>query len=472
MTYRINLPLEIQQILATLRAAGYDGYVVGGCLRDLLLQREPNDWDVTTNALPEDIQRIFPKSLYLNRFGTVTVRQGTLEVEVTTYRSDAQYSDFRHPDAVKFGVSLDEDLARRDFTINALAYDGKELVDQWQGKVDLDASLIRAVGDPVTRFREDALRMVRAVRFSSQLGFRIDLNTYAAIRLEHQLVKHVSAERLRDELIKILQSEDPLKGIWLLHDLDLLQYIIPELEAGVGVEQNLHHIYTVFAHNVFALQFCPSDDWRVRLAALLHDVGKPQVKQGRGRTATFYQHEHVGAKLVRQIMRRLAFSNDEIQKVAHLVKHHMFYYNIGEITDAGVRRLLRRVGAEHIQDLMAVRIADRMGSGVFKDKPYKLIELEKRIEFVQKDPLSTSMLAIDGNYLMQQFQISPGAKVGVLLHRLLDDVVEDPQRNTEDYLRQRAVELFPEINNLSERAARDMMKTYREALADTNAFKG
>jgi len=252
----------------------------------------------------------------------------------------------------------------------------------------------------------------------------------------------------------------------------LLQLILPELEAGVGVDQNLHHIYTVFAHNVFALQFCPSDDWRVRLAALLHDVGKPQAKAGAGKFATFYQHEHIGAKQARQLMKRLAFSNDDINKVTHLIKHHMFYYNIGEITDAAVRRLVRRVGVDNIQDLMAVRIADRLGSGVYKDKPFKLIELERRIEYVQKDPISTSMLAIDGNDLMRQFNFKPGSKVGVLLHRLLDDVLDDPKRNTADYLQNRARELWPVIEQLAEAEARDIMKTYRDALADVNAFKG
>ncbi len=472
MTHPIKLPNEIQQILKILRAADFEAFVVGGCLRDALLQRAPKDWDITTNALPADIQRIFPHTLYLNQFGTVTVRQGELNVEVTTYRADGKYSDWRHPDAVRFGVSLQEDLARRDFTVNALAYDGEKIIDLWNGQRDLEQGLIRAVGDPAARFSEDALRLVRALRFSSQLGFNIEAQTMAAIKQKHALIKHVSAERLRDELIKIISSDDALKGIWLLHATGLLAFILPELEAGVGMEQNLHHIYTVFAHNLFALQFCPSDDWRVRLAALLHDVGKPAVKQGSGSNATFYQHEHVGAKLTREIMRRLAFGNSDIAKVTHLVRHHMFYYNIGEITDAGVRRLLRRVGREHMPDLMAVRIADRMGSGVMKEKPYKLVELEKRLEYVQQDPISTSRLAIDGNNLMEQFDLKPGARVGVMLHRLLDDVLDDPKRNTVEYLTARAKEIFPSIAAMSEADARSAMRAYREVLADANAFKG
>lgn len=471
MPYPIKLPTDVQQVLTQLQTAGYEAYVVGGCLRDLLLSIEPKDWDVTTNALPEQIQSVFPRSLYLNEFGTVTVRSGTMEVEVTTYRADGTYSDHRHPDQVKFGVSLKEDLARRDFTINALAYDGNELLDQWSGQADLSTACIRAVGDATIRFQEDALRMLRAIRFAAQLRFNIESATYDAIVAQHQLIQHVSAERIRDELIKMLNTEDPYKAFWLLHTTGLLQHIIPELEAGVGVQQNLHHIYTVFAHNIFAMQFCPSDDWRVLFAALLHDVGKPQVKQGEGTHSTFHQHEHVGAKLTRQIMKRLAFSNDDTNKVVHLVKHHMFYYNIGEITDAGVRRLVRRVGIEHIQDLMAVRIADRMGSGVYKDKPYKLIELENRIEYVQKDPISTSMLAYDGNQAMQQFGWKPGAKIGVLLHRLLDEVMDDPKRNTTEYLTERARQLAQEMEKMSEADARAIMKSYREALADLNAYK-
>jgi putative nucleotidyltransferase with HDIG domain len=468
----IILPADVQHVLESLRSAGYEAYIVGGCLRDLLLQREPKDWDVTTNALPDQIQSVFQKTFYANQFGTVTVQLPELAVEVTTYRADGAYSDFRHPDAVRFGVSLQEDLARRDFTINALAYDGSTIIDYWQGQADLERSVIRAVGDPTTRFREDALRMLRAMRFTGQLGFHIDASTWQALCQHIDLVKHVSVERIRDELIKLVASEDSLKGIWLLHISGLLQRIVPELEAGVGVEQNLHHVYTVFAHNVFALQFCPSDDWRVRLAALLHDVGKPQAKVGTGKHATFYQHEHIGAKQARTIMKRLAFSNDDIVKVTHLIRHHMFYYNIGEITDAAVRRLVRRVGVNNMADLMAVRVADRLGSGVYKDKPYKLVELERRIEYVQTDPISTSMLAIDGNNLMEKFKLPPGAKVGVLLHRLLDDVLDDPQRNTVEYLEQRAQELFPEVDTLSEADARGIMKTYREALADANAFKG
>lgn len=471
MTHPIKLPTEVQQALTLLKQAGYEAFVVGGCLRDVLLEREPKDWDVTTNALPDQIQKVFPKSLYLNTFGTVTVRVGERDLEVTTYRSDGQYSDNRHPDQVQFGVTLEDDLARRDFTVNALAYNGADIIDLYNGQADITAGIIRAVGNPAERFQEDALRMLRAIRFTAQLGFRIEDHTWQALVQHKNLLKQVSAERVRDEFVKLLSSDDPLRAIWLMHLSGILADVLPELAAGVGVQQNLHHIYTVFFHNVLAMQFCPSDDWQVRLASLLHDVGKPNVKAGTGKLATFYNHEHVGAKLTRQIMKRLAFSNDDINRVVHLVKHHMFYYNVGEITDAGVRRLIQRVGLDNINDLMAVRIADRMGSGVYKDKPVKLLELEKRIEYVLKDPISTSQLAIDGNVLMSEFGMTPGAKIGVVLHRLLDEVMDDPKKNTLEYLKTKAQDIITSMASMTEADARLVMKTYREALADINAYK-
>ncbi|MFA5995169.1 MAG: HD domain-containing protein [Patescibacteria group bacterium] len=471
MTYRIKLPPEVQQVLQTLQANHYAGYVVGGCLRDLILGNEPKDWDVTTNALPKQIQAVFPKTLYLNDFGTVTVRSGALDIEVTTFRSDGQYSDFRHPDKVQFGVSLKEDLARRDFTINALAFDGNKIYDEFDGEQDIKSGLLRAVGNADERFNEDALRMLRAIRFSSQLRFKIEKHTWQAIIKNNQLIKHVSAERIRDELIKMISAEDSLKAFWLLHESGLLKIIIPELEAGFGVTQNLHHIYTVFAHNLLSMQFCPSDDWRLRLAALLHDIGKPAVKQGNGKNSTFYQHEYVSAKQARAIMRRLACSNDDMQKVTHLIRHHMFYYTLNVITDAGIRRILRRVGAENINDLMAIRMADRMGSGVYKDKPYKLVELEKRLEYVQKDPVSVNMLALDGNILIKDCGMKPGAKIALVLHKLLDEVMDDPKKNTLAYLKPSAENIIKDLANLSESDARTAMKAYKETLADLNAFK-
>jgi len=442
---QIKLPKKVAQILKQLKTAGYDAYIVGGCVRDILIAREPNDWDVTTSALPEDIQAVFPKSFYNNVFGTVGVPAEGEVIEVTTYRSDDKYTDKRHPEEIRFGVSLAEDLERRDFTINALAYDGEKVVDLFNGQTDLRAKIIRAVGQPQERFNEDALRLLRAIRFASQLGYQIEDQTWQAIKNQANGLKLVSAERVRDELLKILDSDDPFKGFWLLKESGLLRIIMPELLPGVGLDQNKHHVYTVFFHSLLAMQYCASDDPLVKLAALLHDVGKPQTKGGFGVNATFYQHEYVSAKLAGRIMQRLKFPRTDIERVTHLVRQHMFYYNIGEITDAGVRRLIKRIGAEHLKDLLDLRIGDRMGSGCLKEKPFKLVELERRIEKVSQDPINTSMLKIDGFRIMELLKLKPSKAVGIILNALLEEVLEDPSLNTMEYLEKRAIEINKKI---------------------------
>lgn len=443
----LPLPHYVSETLKALHDAGFEAFVVGGCVRDLCIGREPHDFDITTNATPEQIQKVFADTLYNNSFGTVAVRvvdaEGIRhEIEVTPYRAETTYSDGRHPDAVQFGVSLEEDLKRRDFTINAMAYDGKKLIDLFNGQEDYRAKIIRTVGDAQERFSEDALRLLRACRFAAQLGFQLDLATAAAIVRLAPTIQKVSAERVRDELLKILKSEDPFRGFWLLHVTGLLQYIIPELEEGVGVGQNKHHIYTIFMHNMQAMQYCPSDDPIVVFASLLHDVGKPRTKVGDGPDSTFHQHEYVGAQMAYEIAQRLKFSRKDCERIAHLVRQHMFYYNTGEITDAGVRRILKRIGRENIDDLMAVRIGDRMGSGVQKEKPYKLIELERRMRLLEKDPMDTTMLAIDGNDIMQLTGMKPGREIGTILNALLEDVLEDPSLNTVEYLTKRAKEIY------------------------------
>lgn len=437
----LHFPTEVTTALDRLKTAGFEAYVVGGSLRDVFMQREPKDWDVTTHALPQQIQKIFPDSWYNNKFGTVGVRVGELELEVTTYRTDLGYTDARHPDEVKFGVTLQEDLERRDFTINALASDGSELIDLFGGIQDIRAKQIRAVGKAQDRFAEDALRMLRAVRLAAQLDFLIEEKTESAIRQQHALIKKVSMERIRDELMKIISSDNAWRGLWYMLDTGLLQHVLPELLEGVGMAQNKHHVYSVFFHNAFALQSTPTDDPLVRLAALLHDVGKPKTKQGEYPNATFYMHEHVGSDMTSRIMRRLKFSVDEVKRVSHLVKHHMFYYNIGEITDAGVRRLIKRIGKENIKDIVDLRIGDRIGSGVQKDMPYKLIELLKRIEEVQKDPIDTRMLAIDGHAVIRLLKIRPGPVIGQIMNALLEEILDDPSKNTQEYLERRTLEM-------------------------------
>lgn len=442
----IKLPENIKFVLDQLKAGGFDAYIVGGCVRDILLDKQPKDWDITTSALPQDVEKAFTSAYYNNKFGTVVILVEGEEVEVTTYRSEAKYTDKRHPDEVKFGVSLEEDLKRRDFTINAMAYDGMNLIDLFEGKEDLKKRIIRAVGDASERYQEDALRMMRAVRFAAQLDFEIENKTWQAVIENRKLIAAVSGERVRDELMKIISSDDPFYGVWLLRESGLQAVILPELDKNVGLTQNKHHPYTAWFHAALSMAFTPSDDPLVRLAALLHDVGKPQTKQGEGPDATFHNHEIVSAKLARRIMLRLKFPKKEIDRVSHLIRHHMFYYNIGEITDAGVRRILVRVGKDNLRDLIDLRIGDRLGSACAKAKPYKLVELEKRLAEVQKDPIDTNMLAVDGHDIMKLLDLPPGREIGAVLNKLLDEVLDDPKLNTREYLIKRAKAL--DLENL------------------------
>ncbi|MDD3006888.1 MAG: HD domain-containing protein [Candidatus Pacebacteria bacterium] len=448
----MKIPQEIQLISAKLEASGFEAYVVGGPVRDFLMDKIPKDWDMTTDAKPEDIQVIFPHSFYNNTFGTVTVINDETEndnlktVEITTYRTETVYSDGRHPDQVAFTPSLEEDLKRRDFTINAMALREKagkeEIVDVFEGRQDLKKKLVKAVGNPDDRFSEDALRMLRAVRFAVQLGFEIDKETLSSIQGNAERLEKISEERIRDEFQKIILSEDPARGIELLRESRLLSYIIPELEAGVGVAQNRHHIYTIYEHSIMSLKFCPSKKLEVRLAALFHDIAKPQTKAGEGQDSTFYNHDYVGAKVTEKILRRLKFPTKVVEKTSLLVKNHMFYYNTGEVSEAGVRRLIARVGKENLKDLMDLRIADRLGSGTPKGKPYKLRHLEYLIEKVSKDPISPKMLKINGKDIMKFLNIQPGPKVGAILKVLLAEIIEDPTKNNSEYLETRTKKLF------------------------------
>ena len=332
----MRIPKEVQFITEKIEKRGFEAYIVGGCVRDFLLDKNPRDWDITTNAKPEEIQKMFPASFYSNKFGTVTVinkktkNENLRNIEITTYRIDANYSDKRHPDKIKFTPNLKDDLARRDFTINAMAMrvenqkskiKNQEIADLFGGREDLENKIIRAVGNADERFNEDALRMLRAVRLSSELDFEIEKNTFEAIRKNSKLLKFVSQERIRDELEKIILSDKPSEGIELLRESGLLKYIIPELELGVGVSQNHHHIYTIYEHCLLSLKYCPSKKPEVRLASLLHDIAKPQTKSGTGPNSTFYNHDFVGAKFSKKILKRLKFPGKVVDKISLLVKN-------------------------------------------------------------------------------------------------------------------------------------------------------
>ncbi len=434
------VPKEVKNILEGLQKAGFESYIVGGCVRDFLLKKEPKDWDVTTNAKPEEIQKVFPNSFYENNFLTVTARTGSEkvpEIEITTYRFEAGYSDKRHPDQVKYAQKLEEDLSRRDFTVNAMAMGlDKKVVDLFDGQRDLKAKIIKTVGNAEERFSEDALRMMRAVRFATVLNFKIEEKTREAIIKNSIWLEAVSKERIRDELVKIIMSERSAEGIDLLRQLGLLKYIMPELIDNVGVSQNKHHIYDCYQHAVKSLEYASKKNFNmhVRLAALLHDIAKPKVKSGQGENSTFYNHEIVGAKMAFQILNRLKFSKKDVEKICKLIRYHLFYYNVGEVTESSVRRLVKNAGAENIEELLQVRQADRIGSGVPKAEPYKLRHLKYLIDKVAQDPISAKMLKVNGADIMKELNIKPGPKVGWILNVLLGYVLDDPKKNTVEFL--------------------------------------
>lgn len=444
----MKIPDFVLEASKKLTQAGFEAYVVGGSVRDFLLEKTPKDWDITTNARPEQVLKILENSRYENVFGTVILpikNEANDVLEITTYRSEQGYADRRHPDTIQFEDNIEKDLERRDFTINALAFDPTakkpEIIDLFGGEKDLHKKIIRAVGEPIDRFKEDALRMLRAVRFSAQLGFEIEPKTERGIIKMAGGIKFVASERIKDELIKILASDHPYEGIIKLHDYKLLQYILPELEQGVDVKQHYHHIYPVFKHNLLSLKYCPSKEWQVRLAALLHDVGKPKSCKIVNGHPTFFNHQYIGARQTEKIMKRLKFSNEDSFRIVNLVRNHMFYYMVGEVSAASVRRLISKTGRENLKDLIDIRIADRLGSGLKSAMPYKLKHLQYMFEKVQNDPISVKMLKINGTDLMDYLGLKPSPKIGAILEVLLGEVLEDPELNNKKHLSQRSKEL-------------------------------
>jgi poly(A) polymerase/tRNA nucleotidyltransferase (CCA-adding enzyme) len=439
----MTFPKEISEILKKLNKNNFEAFAVGGCVRDLLMKKVPKDWDITTNAKPEEIQKIFPDNIYENTFGTVGVKTGSENssfkiVEITPYRIEGKYTDKRHPGEIKFVSKLDDDLSRRDFTVNAIAIDidGK-IIDLFGGQQDIKKKIIKTVGKPEERFSEDALRLLRAVRFATVLGFSIEKDTLKAIKENSEWLKSISGERIRDEFVKIVESDNAYEGLLLLEETGLLQYIVPELREGIEVGQNLHHIYTVWEHNTRTLKYTSEKKYplAVRLAALFHDIGKPRSKRGEGLHSTFYGHEVIGEKIVAQIMARLKFSNDISRKVIDMVRYHMFYYNVGEVTESSVRRLIANIGLENVEDLIKVREADRISSGRPKAVPYKLRHLKYIIDKVSHDPISAKMLKVGGEDVMEELNIKPGPKIGLILNSLLAEVIDDPTKNTKEALK-------------------------------------
>ncbi|MCG2692626.1 HD domain-containing protein [Candidatus Parcubacteria bacterium] len=468
----MTIPKEVKSIISKLEKAGFESYIIGGCSRDFLIGQEPNDWDVTTLAKPEEIQKIFPDNFYENKFLTVTIqtkskKANLKEIEVTTFRSEAKYTDKRHPDQVSFSKSLTEDLARRDFTINAIAIRLKsknkpEIIDPFGGQKDLKTKTIKAVGNANDRFSEDALRLMRAVRLATTLEFQIDSETKTAIIKNANLLKSISIERIRDELIKIVASDKASEGIELLRETGLLKHIVSELEEGYGVAQNKHHIYDCYQHNLLSLKYAAKKKFslEVKLASLFHDIAKPRVKRGQGEDATFYNHEIVGAKMTAKILERLRFPKSQSEKISKLVRYHLFYYNVGEVGESSVRRLLKNVGQENIDDLLKVRMADRIGSGVPKAEPYKLRHLKYVMDKVSQDPLSPKMIKVNGNEVMKILGTKPGPRVGQILEILLTEVLEDPKKNKKTFLTNRVKELGKssdkDLEGLANKAKREI----------------
>lgn len=460
-----KIPEYVKNALETLRNAGFECFIVGGCVRDLILGREPKDWDITTNATPEQIIALFPKTVYENNFGTVAVvfeneGEDSFITEVTPYRTESGYSDNRHPDSVSFAKTLSEDLKRRDFTMNALAYDlyKGHFVDEWGGMSDIKDKVIRTVGEASERFQEDALRMMRAVRFSTQLGFVVEASTISAVSENSHLIKNVSSERIRDEFEKIILSQDSVVGVGLLQKLGLLTYFIPELEEGIGCEQKGEHIYDVFEHMLHALGHASEKNLplSIRLAALFHDIGKPRTRRWDGTKAggagkyTFFGHEVVGAHMTKKIMERLKFPKDTIDLVTKFVRYHMFFSDTKQITLSAVRRTIVNIGREHIWELMEVRECDRVGMKK-NETSYRLRKYHAMIEEALRAPTSVGMLKINGEVLIKELGIKPGPRMGWILHALLDECLEDDTKNNSEYLKSRTLELNTlEDNTLKE----------------------
>ncbi len=448
---RIELPQAVADVLGALGATGAEAALVGGCVRDIVAGGSPVDWDVATSAQPEVVALRFPGSRWENRFGTVTLHDaaGGQRVEVTTYRHEVGYSDQRRPDSVRWGDSLADDLARRDFTINAMAWlpdnplqvtGAGRLVDPYGGASDLGAGLLRAVGDPDGRFGEDALRLVRAIRFAMRFGMQIDAATESAIRRHAADTSGLSGERVRDEILRILGGDTPPSGAFeLMEQLGLLAVLLPELAALRGVPQAKRLAGDALDHSLRTADALPADDRILRLAGLLHDLGKATTLSD----GHFLKHDRVGENLAAAVMGRLRMSRAEIARVSRLVRHHMFAYS-SHWTDTAVRRFVRRVGSDLLPDLFALRAADDVASGVAPLARGGSDELRQRAAAViASDPLEARQLALTGDDLVAELGIEPGPAIGRLIASLLEAVVEDPTLNSRDRLLAMARSLAP-----------------------------
>lgn len=482
MITRTNIPVEVVKVAQTLEDAGFEAYLVGGCVRDIIIGKVPKDWDITTDAHPEQIIALFPETYCNNDFGTVGVVNEETEdvrlkvVEVTPYRSESGYSDARRPDKVEFGVTLEEDLKRRDFTVNAIAYRYKTdtIVDLFDGIGDIGKKRLKTVGDPDERFGEDALRMMRAVRLCSELNFAIEPETLTSITKNHTHLKRISIERISEEFIKIINSSVPMQGIVMLEKLKMVGYIIPEIKESIGCEQGGIHAYDVYEHILRTLQAATDKGFstEMRLAALLHDIGKPATRRtgGKNKLYTFFGHEVVGARIAKKILERLKMPRETIEIVEKLVRWHMFFSDPDLITLSAVRRTIVRIGQDHIEDLLNLRVCDRIGTGRPKEQPFRFRKYKAMVDQALRDPISVKMLKINGDIIMDKTGEKPGRKLGYVLHTLLEEVLDNPGRNEETYLLSRVFELLKleesELIRLAEAGKKKQEEEERAALKD------
>lgn len=493
-----DIPQEVSQVCKKLQDSGFEASLIGGCVRDLFLNKQPNDWDITTNAIPKEIQEIFEHTFYENDFGTVGVVNDDVSqeieklekeldnikekergfkknmnniqnnnindviqdfvkqkekidkeiynlkslkvIEVTPYRIESTYSDNRRPDEVKFSKKLEDDLKRRDFTINALCYNpaNNEVIDLFGGIFDLQQKEIKAIGNPNDRFNEDALRILRAVRFSAQLDFTVNHETSQSIEKNKDLLKNVSCERIRDEFIKILLSDNPIKAFFLAKDLGVLDYISKDLERGIGIEQNGAHMYDVFEHLLRTMQHSADRKWSldVRLASLFHDISKPETRRWskEKNNWTFYGHEVVGARVTKKNLKRLKFDKKTVDKITTLVRWHMFFSDPDKITLSAVRRIIRNVGEENVWDLIKLRISDRIGMGRPKEKPYRLRRYLSMMDEAMRSPISVKDLKVNGDIFISELHMKPGKKIGLILNALMGITLDNPEKNNYDFL--------------------------------------
>jgi tRNA nucleotidyltransferase/poly(A) polymerase len=441
----IKLPKEVLDLMQKFRENKFQIYLVGGAVRDALLNKKVDNWDFTTDANPEQIRKLFPDSFYNNVYGTVSIPVETqnfvslqkIVFEITPFRTESDYSDSRHPEKIQWAKTIEKDLSRRDFTINAIAYDGFKIIDPYEGQNDLKNKLIKAVGDPDIRFKEDALRLLRAVRFTSQLGFLIEEKTKESIQKNARLITKISAERIRDEFLKILGGDHPSEGVLFLKNTGLLSLILPEVDICFNIPQKSpkrHHIYDVGTHLVMALKNCPSKDVITRFATLIHDIGKAETfhKDNKTGLITFYNHEVVSKRQAEKIADRFRLSNKQKDKLVILVGEHQFTVSENQ-TDKAVRRFIKNVTKEYLQDMLDLRTGDRIGSGATPTS-WRTELFKKRLEEVQKQPFSIKDLKIDGNDVMKTLKMKPGKQIGEILKKLFDQVVEGKVKNEREIL--------------------------------------